>query len=89
MYYLCLFSSATFTLKLYTLDLYKSPVFLSFHSKFNRAVIFDGGSFHGALNYVDKNLKEDRLTLIGFYRGFKNTKYPLVESSRAGSNGGL
>ena len=62
---------------------------ITFHSKFNRAVIFDGGSFHGALNYVDKNLKEDRLTLIGFYRGFKNTKYPLVESSRAGSNGGL
>jgi len=62
---------------------------IRFHSKFNRAVVFDGGAFHGVLNHVDKNLKEDRLTLICFYRGFRNTKYPLVESSRAGKNGGL
>ena len=61
---------------------------IRFHSKFNRAVFFDGGAFHGVLNHVDKNLKEDRLTLICFYKGFTKTKYPLIESARAGRLGG-
>ena len=55
---------------------------ISFKSKYNRAIFFDSGHWHSANISFDKNEKNDRLTLIGFYRNFLNTKFHVVENNR-------
>jgi len=50
------------------------------HSNFNRLVLFDGYQWHGAENFGTE--KEDRLTLITFFRGITGEKeasirYPI------------
>jgi hypothetical protein len=55
---------------------------ISFKSRYNRAVMFDSYHHHGAPSYTETDVKEDRLTLIGFYRGFNNTKFGAVELKR-------
>ena len=55
---------------------------ISFKSRYNRAVFFDSSHWHSAEINFDKNDKNDRLTLIGFYRGFNNTRFHQVENRR-------
>jgi len=57
---------------------------LSVPSKFNRAILFDSSYFHGVKNFIDEDMKEDRLTLIGFFYDLTHNrlKYPITESSR-------
>jgi hypothetical protein len=39
-----------------------------FNSIYNSCLIFDGHNYHGADQYYDENFKEDRLTLITFFK---------------------
>jgi hypothetical protein len=57
---------------------------LEFNSLFNRLVIFDSHQFHAAENFFNKDLNEDRLTLITFFHNINipNIKYPLTEMRR-------
>lgn len=55
---------------------------LSVDSMLNRLIIFPGAHHHAAENFEDKNIKEDRLTLITFIYNLKTNanqalKYPL------------
>jgi hypothetical protein len=36
-------------------------------SRFNRLIIFDSNQLHGAQKFIEQNLKESRLTLVGFF----------------------
>ena len=55
---------------------------ISFNSCYNRAIFFDGSQWHGEKQFVEKNIKEDRLTLIGFYYGINSTKFHVTENNR-------
>ncbi len=55
---------------------------ISFKSQYNRAICFDAFHHHGARAYKEENVQEDRLTLVGFYRGFSSTKFGGVEAVR-------
>lgn len=59
---------------------------LTVDSIFNRLLIFDSSQNHSAEGFVDKDIKEDRLTLITFVKKVNLTdcqiKYPIVESNR-------
>jgi hypothetical protein len=53
-------------------------------SIFNRLIIFDAANFHAAENFHNENIKEDRLTLITFFKNIQipNIKYPIPEMRR-------
>ena len=57
---------------------------ISFNSKFNRVIMFDSSLHHAAQKFVEENIEEDRLTLIGFFNNINanNIKYPVVENNR-------
>lgn len=57
---------------------------ITIKSKFNRLIIFDGGQLHGAKNFIDGNIKEDRLTLVGFFHNINlsNIKYNGIQHKR-------
>ena len=59
---------------------------LSVNSLFNRILIFDSSQNHSAESFVDKNLNEDRLTLITFIEKInlvnEQIKYPIAECNR-------
>lgn len=40
---------------------------ISIKSKYNRLIMFDAAHFHAAQKYVEDNIQEDRLTLVGFF----------------------
>ena len=74
-----LFGQETETLKKNNKDFEE---IVSFNSRHNRAIFFDGSQWHGAKQYIEKNIEEDRLTLIGFYYGINSTKFPVTENNR-------
>ena len=43
-------------------------------SKFNRLILFDSACWHKADQYKEDHIKEDRLTLICFFKNIKNNK---------------
>ena len=53
-------------------------------SKFNRLIIFDSAQFHSAQKFTEKDILEERLTLIGFFSNiyFPNIKYNGIEHKR-------
>lgn len=55
-----------------------------FNSCYNSCIIFDGHNYHGADQYYDDNCKEERLTLITFFKELsgKNLKYSGGELNR-------
>ena len=53
-----------------------------FSSRYNRAVFFDSSQWHAAQQFAEQNIKEDRLTLVGFYYGINFTKFPVSENNR-------
>jgi hypothetical protein len=57
---------------------------INIKSKFNRLIIFDGGQYHAAQKFIENDIDEDRLTLIGFFNDihFQGIKYAGVEHSR-------
>jgi hypothetical protein len=57
---------------------------ISFNSKFNRVIMFDSSLYHAAQKFVEEDVQEDRLTLIGFFNNISgnNIKYPVVENNR-------
>lgn len=57
---------------------------VDFNSIFNNCVIFDSSNYHAANNFYDKNIKEDRLTLVTFFSSLKhnNLKYSISELNR-------
>lgn len=55
---------------------------ISFKSKFNRAIMFDSYHWHASQIFFEENNIEDRLTLVGFYSNFSNTKFHVVENNR-------
>jgi hypothetical protein len=57
---------------------------ISFNSKFNRLIFFDGNQYHAADKFKEENLKEERLTLITFFHSIigPNIKYPIPEMKR-------
>jgi hypothetical protein len=59
---------------------------LEVNSMYNRIVLFDSNQHHSASNFLDKNVKEDRLTLITFINRIVLEKgtlhYPVSECRR-------
>ena len=57
---------------------------ISIKSKFNRFVMFDGANFHAAQKFLENNIQEERLTLIGFFDDiyFPGIKYNGTEHKR-------
>jgi hypothetical protein len=59
---------------------------LQVDSIFNRLVLFDSHQHHSAENFLDENIKEDRLTLLTFIEKItfndKQIRYPLTECKR-------
>jgi len=53
-------------------------------SKFNRVLMFDAAQFHAAQKFLEENILEDRLTLIGFFNNiyFPGIKYNGIEHKR-------
>jgi hypothetical protein len=53
-------------------------------SKFNRVLMFDAAQFHAAQKFLEDNISEDRLTLIGFFNNiyFPGIKYNGIEHKR-------
>jgi|TARA_R100001163_G_C5052790_1_gene189395 hypothetical protein len=53
-------------------------------SVYNRLVLFDGAQWHGVNGFYDKNISEDRLTLITFFHDISgyNLKFPVPELNR-------
>jgi len=53
-------------------------------SVYNRLVLFDGAQWHGVNGFYDKNISEDRLTLITFFYDIRgnNLKFPISEMHR-------
>jgi hypothetical protein len=53
-------------------------------SKYNRLVLFDSNQPHAANKFIDEDIKEDRLTLVGFFQTITCPfiKYPCVENNR-------
>lgn len=57
---------------------------ISFNSKFNRLIFFDGSQYHAAEKFNEENLNEERLTLITFFYNITgpNIKYPVPQMKR-------
>lgn len=57
---------------------------ININSKYNRLLLFDSSQLHAAHKFIDEDIKEDRLTLIGFFNLINGPfiKYPCVENSR-------
>jgi len=57
---------------------------LEIPSLFNRLIIFDASNLHAAENFYNENIKEDRLTLITFFKDLRvpDIKYPIPEMRR-------
>jgi hypothetical protein len=57
---------------------------ISIKSKFNRFIMFDGSNFHSAQKFLENNIQEERLTLIGFFDDiyFPGIKYNGIEHKR-------
>jgi len=57
---------------------------LTIDSRFNRLIIFDSNHFHAAEKFNDKNINEDRLTLVMFFTNISGNynKYPITEMRR-------
>jgi len=54
------------------------------NSKFNRLIMFDGAQFHAAQKFIENDIEEDRLILVGFYKEihFQGIKFNGVEHKR-------
>jgi len=57
---------------------------ISFSSKFNRLIFFDGCQPHAAEKFSEENINEDRLTLITFFHYItgRAVKYPISQMRR-------
>jgi hypothetical protein len=57
---------------------------IKINSKFNRLIMFDGAQFHAAQKFIENNIEEERLTLIGFFNNiyFPGIKFNGVEHKR-------
>lgn len=51
---------------------------INIKSKFNRLIMFDSAQFHSAQRFTEKNVLEERLTLIGF---FSNIYFPNIKQN--------
>tara|TARA_Y100000004_G_scaffold75235_1_gene84571 strand:- start:491 stop:1156 length:666 start_codon:yes stop_codon:yes gene_type:complete len=47
---------------------------INISSRFNRLVLFDSSNYHRANQFEEKNITEDRLTLICFFTDIRNNK---------------
>lgn len=54
------------------------------NSKFNRLLMFDSAQFHSAQKFIENNIEEDRLILIGFFSNihFQGIKFNGIEHKR-------
>lgn len=54
------------------------------NSKFNRLIMFDAAQYHAAQKFIENNIEEDRLTLIGFFNNinFPGIKFNGIEHKR-------
>ena len=57
---------------------------ISLKSRYNRLVMFDSSEFHAAQKFKENNVKEDRMTLIGFFDSINhpNIKYHGIQHKR-------
>jgi len=57
---------------------------ISYNSKFNRLIFFDGSQCHAANKFAEENINEDRLTLITFFYNIigRGIKYPISQMRR-------
>jgi hypothetical protein len=59
---------------------------INVHSRFNRLILFDSSNYHKANQYQEKDIVEDRLTLIAFFTNIRNNKQntltPIPTSKR-------
>lgn len=57
---------------------------IRFNSKYNRIIMFDSNHWHAASKFIEENVNEDRLTLIGFFTEISAPflKFACVENSR-------
>ena len=54
------------------------------NSKFNRLIMFDSSQYHSAQKFIENNIEEDRLTLIGFFKDiyFPGIKFNGIEHKK-------
>ncbi len=57
---------------------------IKINSKFNRLIMFDGAQHHAAQKFIENNIEEERLTLIGFFSNiyFQGIKFNGIEHKR-------
>jgi hypothetical protein len=57
---------------------------IKINSKFNRLIMFDGAQYHAAQKFIENNIEEERLTLIGFFSNiyFPGIKFNGIEHKR-------